>query len=86
MHSSELGHRDRLERLKEVGVQIADQAAALKEVADTLREDVDALAARMTAVEEGNITVADELVKSDERVEGQQVVQDDRLDTLENGD
>lgn len=73
------------ERLKRASVMIADQAAAIKKVADELRDDVDALAKRVANVEGDATRVAKTLVKESERVEGRQVVQDTRLDTLENG-
>lgn len=78
--------QERLERLREVGARIASAAAELQVVAEQLRIDVDALTVRMSAVEDGNMITADELVKSDKKVEDRQIVQDGRLDSLETND
>jgi hypothetical protein len=74
---------ERLRRVKEQSKSLADTALALKEIADKLRADVDALTERVDVVEHGNNKVAKNLVKAADVVEKQQLKQDGRLDTLE---
>jgi hypothetical protein len=76
----------RLKGIQEAGGKIAAHAADVKEIADQLRADVDALAARLEILEGENVTVANNLLETSDVVEKQQVKQDDRLDVLENGD
>lgn len=75
---------ERMRKIKEAGERIAQAADVLKETADQLRADVDALARRVSAVESDTIRAADNLVVSSEKVAGEQIIQDGRLDTLEN--
>lgn len=75
---------ERLKRIQQAGQTLADTAAEVKDIADQLRADVDALSARIDLVEKDNVKVADNLVDAANVVEQQQVVQDGRLDNLEN--
>jgi len=72
-------------RLRKASEFISSQASALKDVADALRADVDALAARVQVIEGKSLVVAEDLIEATDKVEVQQVRQDDRLDSLENG-
>lgn len=81
----------RLDRIREAGTRISETAAHAKLITDELRADVNALLERVVVAEErANVAeresgvVADNLVVATEKVEQQQVTQDDRLDNLEN--
>lgn len=86
--NNEIAHvAARLKAIQEAGGKIATYAEDVKEIADQLRSDVDALATRLDILENNAADVATNLVKTTDTVEKQQVKQDDRLDVLEeNGD
>src|SRR5688572_2861353 len=73
----------RLKKIREVSDRIATTAHDLKEAADLLRADVDALTSRVDLIEGKSSKIADELIESNHIIDEHQTIQDDRLDTLE---
>lgn len=75
----------RLERIRNATSVVEETAIALKAVADQLRADVEELTERVAIIENRNQSVAEDLEVAKEVVQEHQAVQDNRLDTLENG-